>query len=120
MNRLKLYLVFLVVSVNAVKAQNENKKIMGRWVSEQDRKYEVVFNKSQKLDYYEKELTSTFNYQIKRDSLIAKDVSDNVIYYYLIDGVTDSYLSLTFLPRGNLLLFRKVKHTEKLFKRIHK
>jgi hypothetical protein len=82
-------------------------KIIGRWVSLDDKNYRVVFTKTLKLDYYSKELPSTFIYRINADSLIAKDKSDGNIYNYAILSLTKKYLTLMYLRKGNLLIFRK-------------
>jgi hypothetical protein len=81
--------------------------IIGRWQSEIDHKYEVVFAKNYRIDYYDKKTGDTFFYKIKGDSLIAISKSDSSIYYYTIEGISKKYLSLMYLARGNSLVFRR-------------
>lgn len=107
------YLLSLLVfcfngpSVTAPAQPGYKALIMGRWQSTSDRKYEVVFTKTYKIDYYKGQKADTFFYRIKGDSLIAQDKSDQSFYYYSIERLSKSYLSLTYLDRGNTLVFKR-------------
>lgn len=85
----------------------DQKQLFGTWVSTDDKAYQVIFKDSIKQDYYNKELQSTFTYQLKNDSLIVKDKGDGMVYYYAIMGLSRTNLTLMNLGRGNLLKFRK-------------
>jgi len=88
--------------------QTNNKKlIVGRWRSKADHKYEIVFTKSAKIDYYRNKITSSSLYWIKGDTLIVKDKSDSSYNYYSIENLSNNYLSLMYLARGNMLVFQK-------------
>jgi hypothetical protein len=79
----------------------------GRWVSKENSQFQLVFKDSTKQDFYGGKLQCTYRYRIKKDSLIAKDMSSGNIFNYAILGVTEKHLTLMDLERGNLLLFRK-------------
>jgi hypothetical protein len=85
------------------------KKIIGKWISEQDKRYEMIFTNTSKFDYYDNKLESIERYRIQNDSLIAMDKSSGDQFIYSLETVSEKYLSLMYLPRGNLLLFRRKK-----------
>jgi hypothetical protein len=109
MNYLLFLLLFNLHSplINGPAQMSYQSLIMGRWQSESDHKYEVVFTKTSKIDYYDKKIVSTYSYRIKRDSLVAKDKSDNSFYYYSIENLSKKYLSLMYLGRGNIIVFKR-------------
>jgi len=84
-------------------------KIIGRWVSEEDKRSEVTFTKLRKFDYYDKKLESSERYRIQNDSLITIDKLTGDHFIYSLEGVSEKYLSLMYLPSGHLLLFRREK-----------
>lgn len=81
--------------------------ISGRWISEDDKQFQLVFKDSIKQDFYSGKVESTYRYWIKKDSLIAKDVSSGEVFSYAIIGITGKHLTLMYSERGNLLKFRK-------------
>lgn len=106
------YFILVLVNLFFLSGYGQNasssaNQLKGRWVSEEDRKYQVVFTDTLKQDFYDGKLTSSFRYWIKKDSLVAKDLSDGGVYNYSIDGLSRTHLTLMYLQRGNLLLFRK-------------
>jgi hypothetical protein len=103
----------LLLSAYSQDAASIKKQLKGKWISEDDKKYHVVFNDSMKQDLYAGKLQSSFRYWIKQDSLIAKDLSNGHIYNYSIMGLTETHLTLMYLVRGNLLTFRKQKISNK-------
>src|SRR5579871_6467561 len=84
-------------------------RIIGRWVSEDDKRDEVTFTKSHKFEYYDKKLESSERYRIQNDSLIAIDKLTGDYFIYSLEGVSEKYLSLMYLPSGRMLLFRREK-----------
>ena len=106
------YLIILICNCFLLTTYGQNAvslkmQLKGRWISEDDEKFQLVFNDTAKLDYYEGKLTSSYRYWIKQDSLIAKDLSDGYVYNYSIEGLSENHLTLMYLARGNFLMFRK-------------
>ncbi len=102
-----------IVSFGNASAQSSSKKlIIGSWVSKDDRKYEVVFTKTKELEYYDDALTATYNYRITNDSLITINKSDSSVFYYSVENISNRYLSLIYLARGNILIFRRKQNNK--------
>lgn len=98
---------FFLLSAYGQKGALIKTQLNGKWISEDDKQYQLVFKDSIKQDLYGGKLESTYQYWIKKDSLIAKDVSSGDVFNYAIMGITDKHLTLMYLERGNLLKFRK-------------
>jgi hypothetical protein len=107
-----IYLLMISVLSHAQSTDDPSnrKLIIGRWVSTADKKYEVVFTKTQKIEYYDKESNDTARYWIRNDSLIVKGNDPGDSFCYSIENLSDKYLSLMALGNhGNMLLFRRAK-----------
>lgn len=100
-------LLFLSGAAQPKKKASNDDNIIGTWVSVDDSKYKIVFTKASKFDYYDRQLSSSYNYTIEKDSLITKDKSDGSVYYYSITSLTKNHLTLMYLERGNLLKFKR-------------
>lgn len=100
-------LFFFFANAQSKNEGNSSVKIIGIWVSVDDVKNQVVFTKKTKLDYYGKMLVASYSYRIAGDSLTAKDKSDGSIYRYSVLSLTEKYLTLIYLDRGNLLKFKR-------------
>jgi hypothetical protein len=101
-----LLLSFIPKSGNAQSA--DEKLIIGKWVLENDKNRELVFTKTTMFEYYNEKQEDSFSYQIRNDSLITTDKSNSSnIFYYVIQSLTNKYLSFRYLKRGNMLIFRR-------------
>ena len=96
---------FILLSGYGQKAASINAQLYGRWISKDDKQYQLVFKDSIKLDFYHGKLESTYRYWMKNDSLIARDVNSGDVFNYAIMGLTRDHLTLMYLQRGNLLKF---------------
>lgn len=106
------YIIIIFCNLFLLSAYGQNAssiktQLNGKWISEDDRQYQLAFKDSTKQDFYGGNLESTYRYWVRKDSLIAKDIKSGEIFNYAIMGVTDKYLTLMYLERGNLLKFRK-------------
>ena len=102
----------LLLSLSVGKCQSNtrptnNQKLIGRWVSLEDKNYQIVFTAKTQTEYYGTKLQSTYTYRISKDSLITKDKLSGEVYNYSIMALTSKYLTLLYLERGNLLKFSK-------------
>ncbi|MBS1917389.1 MAG: hypothetical protein JST87_14010 [Bacteroidetes bacterium] len=86
---------------------NQNATIIGRWLSEDDERSEIVFTQINMLSYYDKKLTSTTTYEINNDTLKATDKALNKTFFYSIETLNELHLSLMFLENGHVTLFRR-------------
>jgi hypothetical protein len=107
-------LVFvLLLSTFASSAQSIDPKLLiGHWQSTQDRKSELVFTKDKQIDYYENKVVFTSTYLVQHDSLIVVDMKYGDTLYYSIEGLSKKNLSLMYLARGNMLVFRRMNSTQ--------
>ena len=106
------YIIIIVCNLFLLSAYGQNnllvkKQLIGKWVSEDDKKAMIVFKDTLQQDFYAGELLSTHRYWIKDDSLVTKDLASGAVFNYAIMGVTEKNLTLMYLERGNLLKFRK-------------
>jgi hypothetical protein len=106
------YLIVIIFSFFLFSAYAQPKpslmqQLEGRWISEDDKQFEVVFKGNTKQDYYGGKVESHYRYRIRKDSLIATDVNTGDVFNYSIMGLTSKSLTLMYLERGNLLKFRK-------------
>ena len=97
----------IVFTTYGQKSASINRQLTGKWISEDDKQYQLVFKDSTKQDFYGGKLESTYRYWIRKDSLIAKDKNSGDVFNYAIMGITGKHLTLMYLGRGNLLKFRK-------------
>jgi hypothetical protein len=95
------------ISVNGPIQIIDKQLIIGRWRDNSDPKSEVVFTKDTEIDYYEKKKVMTLSYRIKGDSLIGYDKSDSDYYYYTIISISKKYLSMTYMGRANIFLYKR-------------
>ncbi len=112
-NRIILFLPILLLVNFFIYGQthydsNYRTTIMGTWVSETDGKYQVIFTKTNKLDYYSNILVSTEHYWIRNDSLIVNSDPQNRMFY-LISQVNSENLVMTFLKDRSIIKLRKIK-----------
>lgn len=98
---------FFLLSAFGQSSASINTKLKGKWISEDDKEYHLVFKDSTKQDFYAGKLESTYRYWIKKDSLIAKDMKSGDFFNYVIMSATKNHLTLMYLERGNFLKFRK-------------
>jgi major membrane immunogen (membrane-anchored lipoprotein) len=98
---------FFLLTAYGQKSASIKTQLNGKWISEDDKQYQLVFKDSIKQDLYNGKLENTYHYWIKKDSLIAKDVSSGHVFNYAIMGVTENHLTLMYLERGDLLKFCK-------------
>lgn len=87
--------------------QENLKLLQGKWVSAEDKKYKVVITDSFFIEYYGKKKTSIYTYIVENGKLIKMDSADKSVYSYDIMSLTNKYLSLMYLTRGNILVFKR-------------
>jgi hypothetical protein len=101
-------ILLLTLSVGKCQTNaSNNGKLIGRWVSLDDKNFQIVFTAKTEMEYYGTKLQSTYSYRISKDSLITKDKLSGEVYNYSIMTVTKTHLTLLYLERGNLLKFSK-------------
>ncbi|HVG13161.1 MAG TPA: hypothetical protein VM843_09165 [Flavisolibacter sp.] len=106
------YIVAVISLFSLLPASGQGKlsvkqQLEGRWISEDDRQFQILFKGNTKQDFYGKQVESTYRYRVNKDSLIAADVNSGDVFNYTILGLTQKSLKLMYLERGNLLKFRK-------------
>jgi hypothetical protein len=97
----------LFFGVNAYSQSNESATIIGKWISEDDQRRQLVFTQLSMMTYYDKKIVSTNSYEINEDTLKATDKVLNKTFLYSIETLTDLHLSLLFLENGHVTLFRR-------------
>ena len=109
-------LFFAVLCSVTSEAQNEKdinqKLIRGKWISMDDHKYQLEVTDSTFIEYYENDNHEIFKYELKREKLY-KTQPDGTVYEYVIMSLSNDILVLQYLPRGNLLSFKRkntIKH----------
>ena len=107
-----LITAFLLFALSVGKCQTKagattNQMLIGRWVSLEDKNYQIVFTGKTESEYYGTKIQSTYSYRIIKDSLITKDKLSGAVYNYSIMALTKNNLTLLYLARGNLLKFSK-------------
>ena len=116
MKRILLIIAFIVVMIST-KAQtpkfNQN-LLLGTWVSADDKNSKKKFLKSSIVNYYNNEETDKGNYKITYEKdlksyVITETVFDQGVYRYSLNALTPNTLKLTYLKRGNTLLYKRVK-----------
>jgi hypothetical protein len=88
--------------INTIEFDNELMSIEGKWQSTDDNNTVVEFKDGKKYEYYSDELMFEEKYEITGDHLAAGDME------YTIVEVTSESLTLTYLPRGNTLKYKKI------------
>lgn len=98
-------------------------KIVGIWQSTEDSLWKWTFTKDRKCIWeYDSETDSNFDYSLANTSpqcgievdvdqytnyLKLIDIEDDEPYCYLINGITENYLSLTVVGRGGVTVFER-------------
>jgi len=85
------------------------KMLQGRWVSTQDNQYTVEFVDMTRIEYYSGERMDVMTIRMDHDYLYCttREEEPEDLKYQITD-LTDSKLSLLYLPVGRLLEFEKV------------
>ena len=99
-----LELVILKGVYNEFYDDNLIEQLLGRWISVEDGKSVVEFINNQKVDFYAGEKMQEADFRLEGDKLI---VGTDEIFEYSIVEENDKTLILMFLPRGNLLIYKK-------------
>ncbi|OQW92400.1 MAG: hypothetical protein BWK79_14745 [Beggiatoa sp. IS2] len=91
--------------------------MQGKWQSTEDKKSVIEIADHHYIDYYEGKLVNKVTFEIlsacKVDNGKVQDrgeyleTADESCYH--IDAVTSQELTLMYLPRGNLLVYKKLK-----------
>jgi len=81
--------------------------IQGRWTSLDDENSVIEFNENVKIDFYSGEEISRDPFEFKENNQYLKVVSDDDVFEYKIDELSENSLILMFLPRGNILRYTK-------------
>ena len=89
--------------------QTEYDQIQGRWTSTIDSLSIIEFSGLTKIDYYEGKYIDQSRTKIKNGFLFCWSHKDNGEYKYEIMSLTDSTLTLLYLPAGRLLTYKKSK-----------
>ena len=89
--------------------QDSYDKIQGIWMSTIDSLSTIEFDGLTKVDYYSGKYIDESKIKIDKDYLYCKPLKDNFDYKYEIMTLSDTNLTLLFLPRGNLLTYTKHK-----------
>lgn len=109
LTRLVLALILFFPALASSGQNWDPKLIIGRWRSSDDKRSELVFTKDKQIDYYDKKEVGANAYLIRHDSLITIDIKYGDTLYYDIDNLNKTTLSLMYLGRGNMLLYRRVQ-----------
>jgi len=104
--------------VNTIKFYGEEEKedvktshldlIQGSWISLDDAKSVIKFTSSTKIDFYENKKITEDDFVIEEDHLVVG--IDEDLFEYTIVKITDNNLVLTYLPRGNTLLYERINY----------
>jgi hypothetical protein len=82
--------------------------IRGHWISRDDNKAHLVFSDSVMTDLYNNEIVDTSDYWFgDNDKLFAKQKNEGDTLTYAIISLSKTTLTLMYLPRGNLLKFKR-------------
>jgi hypothetical protein len=82
-------------------------KLIGRWISMDDEKYEIIFDTASQHEYYDKDLLNEHAYKLVGNTLVLKDKRTSSVYNYSVVDLTTTRLTLLYQDRGNLLRFNK-------------
>ena len=110
---MKYYIPIVLLFFGSLNAQkkiepDDYKLIRGKWVSFEDKHYKITISDSTFIEYYDKDKPEIFKYKIEND-ILKKTGADGDIYEYEISSLSDTNLTLMYLPRGNFLMFEKIK-----------
>jgi len=119
---------------NVLNISNQDSSIIGPWQSEEDSDIVYVFNNNNKCYiYYLQELNNISDFTISNTTpqcgitvptekytsyLQLQDVQDTLCY--LINGITDNYLSLSIVDRGGVILYKRIHNIADLHLKNHK
>jgi hypothetical protein len=110
MKNIALFIAGIIISITAACQPLDKSKLIGRWQSKADKKSFLTFTKKYQVSEYEGSDLDTAIYTIKKDKIGDKLVvfdSDGDFEYYILT-LTASNLSLSYIPRGNTLTFRRI------------
>ena len=115
---------FSSIKQNVLNNSNQDSSIVGSWQSEEDSDIVYVFKNDNKCYiYYLQELYKTSNFTISNTTpqcgitvpidkytsyLQLQDVQSNESECYLINGITDDYLSLSIVDRGGVIIYKRI------------
>ncbi|MBL7053533.1 MAG: hypothetical protein ISS02_02670 [Candidatus Portnoybacteria bacterium] len=82
--------------------------IQGKWTSLDDEKSVIEFKGDIKIDSYDNNKMNEGSFEFKQDNqrLIVTDVYGEIFEYSVVE-LTDNILTLTYLPRGNILKYQR-------------
>jgi hypothetical protein len=122
--RITLLIVSFVLCTAVETAAQDFQKtdIIGSWVSNEDVKYVLKADKAVITEFYDGEVTGSYNYEILNhscDEAYLKETSEKVAFLheynkedetcYEIVGLDKNNLSLIYTAKGNVLSFKKSK-----------
>jgi len=95
--------------LNKKVAQTVDKRLIrGHWISREDNKAHLVFSDSVMTDLYNNKIVGTSGYWFgDDDTLFAKQKNEGDTLIYTIMSLSKTNLTLMYLPRGNLLKFKR-------------
>src|SRR3989339_381452 len=111
----------IIETIEFIETTNKNnlEQIQGIWTSIDDTKYIVAFLNDKRIEFYDNKKTSEnileiYNhYPITTESVQDKNgkylrvVDGEDVFEYKIDSISESELTLIYLPQGNMLKFKK-------------
>jgi len=94
--------------VETIKVKQNESLLIGKWKSLDDEKYVVEFKGNKKIDYYtgKKMSEGIFSFDEAKKSLTVTD--KNEIFKYSVIKLSKNTLELMYLPRGNILRYKKI------------
>jgi len=107
------FALLYAVTIEAQKNEKDfnHKLILGKWISMDDKNYQLEVTDSTFIEHYEDDNPDIFKYELKGQKLY-KTEPDGTVYEYVIMSLSNDILVLQYLPRGNLLSFKR-KNTQK-------
>ncbi len=81
--------------------------IQGKWISTTDSLYVMIFDGLTLVDYYDGNYSDQSKIKIESDTLFCWPLQGEDEYKYAIMSLSDTNLTLLYLPYGGLLLFVK-------------
>ena len=94
---------------NKNKYQKEYNKMQGKWISNNDALYVLEFDGMTKIEYYDKEYVDQFRIKIENTYLYCTTMDEEkLVDKYEIMSLTDTELTLLYLPVGRILTLNKI------------
>lgn len=81
--------------------------LQGKWVSLDDEKAEIEFNSSKIINYYDNQKLVEGTFRITNNNHLTTAVGGTNLEYTITELTADS-LTMTYLPRGNTLKYKKI------------